>query len=204
MDKNRVFCILCTGGKKKDAGIAYCGGTTSLNNHMQINHPDIWYETKKEAKKGNAENEDEKQPMIKKFLNVKTYQWPKSSVRWKDTTKMIAKWFVKDTRPAEMVEDEGFRRLMAMLKPEYIVPCANTITKYIENLYIEDKSRIEKELVKLEFVAVTTDGGSSSNCSSFQEVGLHGLTEDFKMKYYNVAVTEVKEKVVMTVCHDHH
>ena len=66
MDKNRVFCNLCTGGKKKDAGIAYCGGTTSLNNHMETHHPDLWDEYKKEAKKGNTENEGEKQPRIKK------------------------------------------------------------------------------------------------------------------------------------------
>merc|ERR1711942_286664 len=83
---------------------------------------------------------------------------------------------------------------MVMLKPEYIVPSANTITSYIEELYIEDTTRIKKELELLEFVAVTTDGGSSSNCSSFQEVGLHGLTEDFQLKYYNVTVNEVKEE----------
>ena len=153
-----------------------------------------WSQAQKEVRKRNAANEDEKQPNIKNFLKVKPHQWSKSSLKWKQTTKMIAKWFVKDTRPALMVEDEGFRHLMAMLKPEYIVPSANTITSYIEELYIEDTTRIKKELEELEFVAVTTDGGSSSNCSSFQEVGLHGLTEDFELKYYNVAVTEVKEE----------
>ena len=52
-------------------------------------------------------------------------------------------------------------------------------------------SRLQEELEKLEFVAVDTDGGSSSYCSSFQVVGLHGVTEDFELKYYNVAVAEV-------------
>ena len=41
---------------------------------------------------------------------------------------------------------------------------------------------------------MTSDGCSSYNCSSFQVIGLHGLKEDFKMKYYNVVVTEVKEE----------
>ena len=153
-----------------------------------------WSQAQKEVRTRNAANEDEKQPNIKNFLKVKSHQWSKSSPKWKEATKMIAKWFVKDTRPALMVEDEGFRHLMAMLKPEYIVPSANTITSYIEELYIENTTRIKKELEELEYVAVTTDGGSSSNCSSFQEVGLHGLTEDFELKYYNVAVTEVKEE----------
>ena len=65
MDKNRVFCNLCKGEKKKEAGISYCGGTTSLNNHMETHHPDLWYEYKKEAQKGNPENEGEK---FRKYL----------------------------------------------------------------------------------------------------------------------------------------
>ena len=67
MDQKRVFCILCTGGKK-DAGIAYCGGTTSLSNHMNIHHPVEWSETQKEARKINTANEDDKQQNIKNFL----------------------------------------------------------------------------------------------------------------------------------------
>ena len=194
VDKKRVFCNLCKVEKKKEHGISYCGGTTSLNNHMDTHHPDLWYEYKKEALMANSENEGDKQPGIKKYMHAKTYQWPKSSARWKDTTKSIAMWFVKDSRPAEMVEDEGFRRLMALLRPEYSVPCANTITKYIEKLYIDDKARIEKELEKTEFVAVTTDGGSSSNCSSFQEVGVHALSEEFELMYFNIGVNEVKDE----------
>ena len=160
-----------------------------MNNH----HPSEWSEAGEEAKKRNGANEEGK-PNIRNFFTAKVTQWSKSSPKWKETTKMIAKWFVKDTRPAQMVEDEGFRRLMALVRPEYIVPCANTITSYIEELYIEVTSQIKKELEEIEYVAVTTDGGSSSNCSSFQEVGLHGLTENFEMKYYTLAVTEVKEE----------
>ena len=194
MDKTRVFCNLCKEEKKKERGISYCGGTTSLNNHMDSHHPDHWFEYKKEALMANSENEGDKQPGIKKFMHPKAFQWPKNGARWKATTKQIAMWFVKDSRPAEMVEDEGFRRLMALIKPEYSVPCANTITNYIAKLYINDKARIEKELEKTEFVACTTDGGSSSNCSSFQEVGVHALSEDFNLMYFNIGVNEVKDE----------
>ena len=111
MEQKRVFCELCT-GDKKDAGIAYCGGTTSLINHMTINHPEVWSETQKEARKRNTENEQNEQKNeqnIKNYFKVKPHRWSKSNIKWKETTKMIAKWFVMDTRPAEMVEDEGFR-----------------------------------------------------------------------------------------------
>ena len=76
--------------------------------------------------------------------------------------------------------------------PEYIGG-ANNSTSNIEDFYIEGMSGLQEELEKLEFVAVHTDGGSSSYCSSFQVVGLNGVTEDFDLKYYNVAVAEVSE-----------
>ena len=80
----------------------------------------------------------------------------------------------------------------AEVMPEYIGG-ANNITSNIEDFYIEGMSGLQEELEKLEFVAVHTDGGSSSYCSSFQVVGLNGVTEDFDLKYYNVAVKEVSE-----------
>ena len=81
----------------------------------------------------------------------------------------IAKWLVKDTGPAEMVEDKGFREVMALARPEYIVPCAKTITQYIDKLYIKEVDRVKEELTEFEFLAKTTDGGSATNASSFQK-----------------------------------
>ena len=48
VDKNRVFCELCKVEKKKEVGLSYCGGTTTLVNHMDTHHPVHWYEYKKE------------------------------------------------------------------------------------------------------------------------------------------------------------
>ena len=77
--------------------------------------------------------------------------------------------------------------------PEYMGG-ANNSTSNIEDFYIEGMSGLQEELEKLEFVAVHTDGGSSSYCNSFQVVGLNGVTEDFDLKYYNVTVKEVSEE----------
>ena len=115
MDRTRVFCNMCKDEKMKLRGIKYCGSTTSLMNHMDNHHADHWFEYKKEALMANSENDGDKQPGIKKFLHPNAFQWPKHGARWKATTKQIAMWFVKDSRPAEMVEDEGFRCLMALI-----------------------------------------------------------------------------------------
>ena len=119
-------------------------------------------------------------------------KWSKTSEKWKNLTMAIANWFVKDSRPAAMVEDEGFIRFMELAQPDYSMPCANTITGYIEKLYIKVKEEVMAELKKLEFCTKTTDGGSSSNSCSFQETGVHDITEDFQMKYFTLAVRECK------------
>ena len=50
VDKTRVFCILCT-GERKEAGLSYCGSTTSLYNHLNNHHPNEWSEAEEEVKK---------------------------------------------------------------------------------------------------------------------------------------------------------
>ena len=76
--------------------------------------------------------------------------------------------------------------------PEYIGG-ANNITSNIEDFYIEGMSGLQEELEKLEFVAVHTDGGSSSYCSSFNVVGLNGVTEGFDAVAVVVGLNGVME-----------
>ena len=109
-------------------------------------------------------------------------------------TKSIAKWFVKDTRPAGMVQDEGFVRLMAVVAPEYEVPCQDTITKYIDTVYIEEHSKVLEELAGVDHCAVTSDGGAASNAMSFQNTNVHFIDKDMNLKHRTLAVRENMEK----------
>ena len=190
-DQSRVYCKLCD-GQKKQIGIPYSGSTSNLVNHLKSNHSQEYFEVEKGIEK--KKETDKNANSIKNHFEAKEIpKWSKSSFKWKEMTMMISKWVAKDSRPVSIVEDEGFIRLMAMARPEYVVPVHNTISNYIENLYKEEKARVKQELGEIEYVAKTTDGGSSSNCSSFQETGVHGITEDFHLKYFTLEVKEVKE-----------
>ena len=76
--------------------------------------------------------------------------------------------------------------------PEYMGVAKNT-TSNIEEFFIECVSRLQEELEKLQFVAVHTDGGSSSYCSSFNVVGLNGVTEGFDAVAVVVGLNGVTE-----------
>ena len=103
-DDSRVYCKLCE-GKRKQAGIPYNKSTTSLKSHMQNNHGEEF----KLAEDSDAKKKEVKP--ITTFFPETSVKWKKNSPKWKNMMATIAKWFVKANRPAEMVEDKGFREV---------------------------------------------------------------------------------------------
>ena len=91
-------------------------------------------------------------------------------------------WICVNNRPFSIVEDEGFRAALKFIQPKFDPPSASTISNYIDNMYKEEKVKLIEELKEIDFVAVTTDGGSSSNATSFQDLNVHYFDEDLKLK----------------------
>ena len=189
----RVYCRLCPSGNKSvKEGIPYCNSTSNLSNHLKVHHPKAFKDAD-DDKKAQTDLNQNQAKINKIFPSKSVVKWKKNSEKWKKVTMSITKWFVQDTRSANMVEDEGFIKMMAIACPEYETPCSNTISNYIDELYIQESERVKNELKGFEFLAMTTDGGSSSNARSFQEMGVHGITENFDLKYYTLGVREIKE-----------
>jgi hypothetical protein len=194
--KKRVFCKLCPEGSLVQAqGIPYSGSTTNLTNHMQLKHKEA-FNAEVIAEQNEKKKLDLNQNKLDAYFKPSkaSPKWKKSSEKWKAVTKLIAKWFVKDTRPAGMVQDQGFVNLMGILAPEYDVPCQDTITKYIDTLYIEEHTKVLEELSGIDHCAVTSDGGAASNAMSFQNTNVHFIDEEMNLKHRTLAVKENKEK----------
>ena len=192
-NKKKVFCKLCEKTVKKGKmmmGISYSGGTTNLSNHVKIWH-------KSEYKKTQEGNEKNKSKSITDFFGEKaknvTY-WSKGSACWRNVTMTIAKWFCTSSRPSKMVEDKGFRVLMNLVCPQYEVPGKNTIGRYIVQLYEGEKKRVKENLEEIQYCAITTDGGTSSNAVSFQDTNVQYIDNDLHMKTHTLAVQENKEE----------
>ena len=98
----------------------------------------------------------------------KVKKWPKTTEKWKELTLALAKWFCTSSRSSAMVDDAGFHAFLTLACPEYDPPSQPAIAKYIRRLYEEKKKEITEDLAEIEFCAVTTDGGTSSDATSFQ------------------------------------
>jgi hypothetical protein len=200
-DKNRVYCRLCPNDKmssknKKQPGIPYSGGTSNLSAHLKFHHPKEFLKAESEEKTKTKKYNDSDSNTVESYFaaSKKQYKWPKGSPRWKEMTMAIAKWFCKDSRSSLMVEDEGFKRVMELAAPEYDMPCAKTISTYIQTLYEEEKKKIMECLKEPEHMALTSDGGTSSNAVSFQATNVHFIDADINLKYFCLGVRENKEK----------
>ena len=190
-NREKVVCLLCKVAKK-ELELPYSGGTTNLIFHLKFHHKDEYIPKATSTEAGETPNK------ITAFFetnnNKSIQKWPKTSTMWKKSTKAMATWLCKDTRPSYIVEDKGFRNLIALLCPQYEVPCHQTMTTYITEIYEEKKKVVQDDLKNAEFIAVTTDGGTSSNAVSFQDTNAHFLDENLNMQCYTLGVRENKEK----------
>ncbi|CAC5392920.1 unnamed protein product [Mytilus coruscus] len=146
LNGNTVKCILC------HTELKYCGGTTSMINHIRLKHP--------------AENPAEspvKQSSIHSFINSPRKL---NSDTKEKITLAIAEMVVKDYLPLSFVEGDGFLNLMNIVAPEYKVPTRITIKSRIAKLYDEQKKRLISEISSAKSASFTTDTWTSTATES--------------------------------------
>ena len=186
--KDKVFCNPCK-DKGQEKSLNYNNSTSSLHEHLKRMH-------KKELDEAIAEGPGTpKQASVDSYFKPKSQiqKWPKESSIWKSATIALTKFVIKDGRPTHLIECEGFKEFVKEICPEYEVPSGYTITKIMEKMYEDEKEKLKTELKEQEFVAVTSDGGSSSNSASYQDTNVHYITENFELKSKILSVKENKE-----------
>ena len=191
--KDKVFCKHCK-GKIQEKGMQYCNSTSSLYDHLKRHHKTELDEANIEADNSTGKK-GQKQGPITSFYKSKSepVKWSKNSTKWKAATDALTKFVIKDGRPANMIECEGFKEFVHEICPEYEVPCKVTINNRMEKMYEVEKEKLKTELKEQEFVAVTSDGGSSSNSASYQDTNVHFITKNFELKSKILSVKENKE-----------
>lgn len=102
LDKRKAICRAC------QMEVKYCGNTTNLRNHLMRHHPDLMSNSKPST--------GPQQVKLKETL-----QLPANSARSCKITEVIAGFVCNDIRPHSVVENEGFRRLLKVTEPHYVM-----------------------------------------------------------------------------------
>jgi len=65
---------------------------------------------------------------------------------------------VRDLRPIDIMNGEGFQQLIGFLEPEYRLPSATHITHLIENKYKAVKQKVRDVINdEVDYIAITAD-----------------------------------------------
>lgn len=82
----------------------------------------------------------------------------------------------EDLQPLSVVENRGFRKLVNLLDPQYVLPSRRTIgRKLIPELFESTKSIFSSHLSEAKNVSITTDIWTSMNTDSFITMTAHFL-----------------------------
>ena len=92
---------------------------------------------------------------------------------------------IKDLRPIDVVNGEGFQRLMAYLESGYHLPSDTHFTHLIERQYTAMKAKVYELLEhKVGYVAATANMWTSIATDSYLAVTVHYLDDEWAMKSF--------------------
>lgn len=96
---------------------------------------------------------------------------------------LIAKMIVEDLRPINTVEGRGFRQLLEFCEPNYTIPGRTFFTTRLEQMFVDIKNSLQKELALTSFVALTSDIWTSSRNESYLSVTSHFIDNEWTLNH---------------------
>ena len=181
LQKDVVFCAHCSFSTK------YCNSPTNLQRHIEKEHGDVLKEESDEPMLFQSKVTDF--PMTSLEI-VKKY--PRDSQKQVNFKNLIIKWVIKSLRPFIIVKDENLVKAFNLADPKLSIPCPDTIKSEVLKLNVKHTARVKEDLESVSYVTCTNDAGSSYGASSFIDVNIHWLNEDFKLCSKILAVAPVE------------
>ena len=170
LQKDVVYCAHCNFSTK------YCNSPTNLQRHIEREHGDVLKELSDEPKLFQSKVTDFPTTSL---AIVKKY--PQDSQKQVNFKNLIITWVIKSLRPFIIVKDENLVKAFNLADPKLTIPSTDTIKSQVSKLDVKHTALLKKELESISFVTCTNDAGSSYGASSFIDVNIHWLTEDFKL-----------------------
>jgi len=123
----------------------------------------------------NAPSTSSRQANLSNYLTK-----PLSISKSKAIDQQLTKFIVKHYHPFSLVEESEFCNLIKMLAPNYSMPSRKTVSNnLLLQVYNDTFQKVSKNLQDASSVALTTDGWTSINNSSF--IAVHFINSETKL-----------------------
>lgn len=88
-------------------------------------------------------------PLIAKPIEINGEPLDPNSARAKDLTNAIAQMIIWDLEPYSLVDHRGFRSLLSVVEPRYVVPSRTMFSReIIPNLYKKEVERVKQIILR--------------------------------------------------------
>lgn len=170
---NTCKCEISRGGLGKNAS------TTSMINHLKRKHIEEYKEFQVESLSKRS-----KQPTIAEALQSCS-KWGIEDQRAKSVHYVIGEMIALDNLPYSIVNNQGFKRLMTRLAPQYTLPGRKYFTeKIIPDIYKRLVISIKNKLEGVNHISLTSDLWTCSHTTdSFISLTGHWFDSDFKQNH---------------------
>ncbi|KAM9824979.1 E3 SUMO-protein ligase ZBED1-like isoform 2-T2 [Syngnathus typhle] len=101
--------------------------------------------------------------------------------RKQELDEALANMVVKDWQPFSVVDDCGFKALVASLDPAYVLPSRRALKKMVLEKYEEERSKAEAAVRQAEAVSLTADTWSSAGADACLAVTCHFLDQAMRV-----------------------
>ncbi|XP_061794367.1 E3 SUMO-protein ligase ZBED1-like isoform X1 [Nerophis lumbriciformis] len=104
-----------------------------------------------------------------------------SATRKQMLDEALLNFIVTDCQPLSIVESEGFRELVQVLEPSYVLPTRKTIKKTLEKKYEEERERVKLEVQQAVAVSITADMWTSVNMEAYLALTCHYINDNLQL-----------------------
>nr|CAI5822703.1 unnamed protein product [Callosobruchus analis] len=106
----------------------------------------------------------------------------------KKIDEQLLKFIVKDYRPFNIVDSQGFQKFVHMLNAQYEIPSRKTLAySLLNSLYDEVYDKVKIEINAASYICITTDGWTSVNNENYYTITAHFINEDCNLKSYLIS-----------------
>lgn len=178
--------------------LSYKGSSTSnLKRHLD-SHPATSGNSKSPPHPHEADDEDDAQPsediqvdppadantkpVAKQTSLAGYFNRPMSIVQKKKIDILVLKMIVRDLQPFSVVDDPGFRELVATLSPTYELPSRTTLTRnYLASKFVDMEAAVKRTLDCVDYVSLTTDIWTSRTTQAYIAITAHYVTKNWTL-----------------------
>ena len=142
--KSRIICRHC----KKN--MPYKNNTTNLYVHLDRHHKEVY--VKLSHYRQQQSSSPQHQPSLQETIK-KTQSLGRSSERCKKLTNAIGQFIAKDLQPISVVDGEGFKHLMEVADPRFIVPSRTYFTEtLLPAMYVDVQQKVREVLSAAHYI----------------------------------------------------